>query len=174
MFLLQLMHIPKLKRYILFFNQNSLFCLTRFLLGLQYYFFNFFYCCSITVIPIYSPLLSPAQLTPHLPHSLLPPLSLSLGLLHMFLDLTLPLLSPVIPLPTPLWLLSVCSLFPCLWFQFARLFVLLIRFHLKVRSYGICLLPPVISLGIMLSSSIQAVAKGRSSFFLSAVQYSIA
>ena len=45
-------------------------------------------------------------------------------------------------LPTPLWLLSVCSLIQCLWFYFAHLFVLLIRFHLQVRSYGICLLPP--------------------------------
>ena len=49
-----------------------------------------------------------------------------------------------LPLSTssPLWSLSVCPLFPCLWFYFAHLFVLLIRFHLKVRSYGICLSPP--------------------------------
>ena len=34
--------------------------------------------------------------------------------------------------------LSNCSLFQCLWLYFACLFVLLIRFQLKVRSYGIC------------------------------------
>ena len=37
---------------------------------------------------------------------------------------TLPLLSLIIPLSQPLWLLSVCSLFPCLWFYFACLFCL--------------------------------------------------
>ena len=33
------------------------------------------------------------------------------------------LFSPNIPLPTPFWLLSVCSLFQCLWLYFACLFV---------------------------------------------------
>ena len=41
-----------------------------------------------------------------------------------------PLLSPIISLDPPLWLLLVCSLFQCLWLYFARLLVLLIRFHL--------------------------------------------
>ena len=50
--------------------------------------------------------------------------------LYMFLELTLLLLSLVMSLPPPLWSLSICSSFPCLWFYFARLFVLLIRFHL--------------------------------------------
>ena len=40
-------------------------------------------------------------------------------------------------LPPPLWLLSDYSLFQCIWFYFARLFVLLIRFQLKVRSYAV-------------------------------------
>ena len=53
-----------------------------------------------------------------------------------------PLLSPVIPFPPPLWSLSVCSLFPSLCFYFAHLFVLLIRFHLQVRSHGISLSLP--------------------------------
>ena len=43
----------------------------------------------------------------------------SMGPLSMFLDLTLPLLSPVTPLPPPLCSLSLCSLFPCLWFNCA-------------------------------------------------------
>ena len=33
-----------------------------------------------------------------------------------------PLFSPIILLPTPLWLLSVCFLFQCLWLDFACLF----------------------------------------------------
>ena len=44
--------------------------------------------------------------------------------------------------PHPLWLLSVCSLFQCLWLYFACFYVLLIRFQLKVRSYGTCLSLP--------------------------------
>ena len=86
------------------------------------------------------PLLSPALPTPtsYIPSSLTL-LSLSVGPLYMFLDD----LSPSFPQypPTPC-LLSFCSLFPCLWFYFAHLFVLLIRFHLQVRSYGIFLSPP--------------------------------
>ena len=38
-----------------------------------------------------------------------------------------------------LWSLLAFSQFQCLWLYFACLFVLLIRFLLKVRSYGICL-----------------------------------
>ena len=56
--------------------------------------------------------------------------------------MTLPLFSPIIPFPLLLWLLSVCSLFQCLWLYFACLFVLLIRFHLQVRSYSVCLSLP--------------------------------
>ena len=37
---------------------------------------------------------------------------------------------PPYPLPSLLCSLSVCSLFPCLWFCFAHLFVLFIRFLL--------------------------------------------
>ena len=49
-------------------------------------------------------------------------------------------LFPCNSLPFPLWSLSACSLFQCLWLYFACLFILLIRFLLKVRLYGICLL----------------------------------
>ena len=101
-----------------------------------YFFFKNY--CSITVVPIFLPLLSSALLTPtsHIQSSSLP-LSLSMGPLYMFHDdpsSTFLIIS--------LWLLSVCSLFPCFWFYFARLFVLLIRFQLKVRSYGMCLSQP--------------------------------
>ena len=44
--------------------------------------------------------------------------------------MTLLLLSLIIPFPPPLWLLSVYSLFQCLWLYFVCLFVLLLRLHL--------------------------------------------
>ena len=91
-----------------------------------FYFLLLFNCHCPHVSPI--SLLCPTQPPP--PIFSPPPLSLSVGPLHMFLDLTLPLLSTLIPLPTPFWLLSVCSLFPCLCFCFAHLFVLLNMFHL--------------------------------------------
>ena len=47
-------------------------------------------------------------------------------------------------LPCPLWSLSAYSQFQWLWLYFACLFVLLIRFLLKVRSYGIYLFLPVL------------------------------
>ena len=73
---------------------------------------------------------------PHLPLLIPPPL----GFVHVSFIVFPENPSPISP--SPLWSLSVCSLFPCLWFYFACLFVLLIRFHLKVRSHGICLSPP--------------------------------
>ena len=50
-------------------------------------------------------------------------------------------LSPHYPLPSPVCSLSACSQFQYLWLHFAFLFILLIIFQLKVRSYGICPLP---------------------------------
>ena len=93
-----------------------------------------------------------SHLSPFFPHcSLLPcsPLSplrqssLPHCLCPWVLYIHVPWLDPSPPLPiihlsSPLWSLTVCSLFPCLCFYFACLFVLLIRFHLEVRSYGIC------------------------------------
>ena len=51
-------------------------------------------------------------------------------------------LFPCYPLPPPLWLLSVGSLFQCLWLYLVCFFLLLIKFQLKVRSYCICQSPP--------------------------------
>ena len=86
----------------------------------------FFYCCSITVVLIPPPSLSPWPIHLHLPQSVFPvsplPLSLSMGPLYKFLD-DPSLLSPIIPLSHPLWSLSVCSSFSCLWFCFACCFV---------------------------------------------------
>ena len=68
---------------------------------------------SSTVVSILSPQLSPAQPTPTSHPRSYPSLALSMGPLYMFLD-DLPLFSHY-PFPPPLWLLSVCSLFQCLW-----------------------------------------------------------
>ena len=40
--------------------------------------------------------------------------------------MTLPLFPPLSPSPHPLWSLSVCSLFKCLWFYFAHLLVFVV------------------------------------------------
>ena len=72
----------------------------------------------------------PLPYPPHLPLSILFPFWLCPWDLNIHSSTTLPLLSSVIPLAPPLWLLSVCSLFQCLWLYYTCLFVLLIRFHL--------------------------------------------
>ena len=63
-----------------------------------------------------------------------------------------------------------CHFVPCFHASssiFPHLFLLFIRFLLQVRSYGILSFTAwLISLSIMLSGSIHAVTKGRSSFFL--------
>ena len=105
------------------------------------FFFHFvvFYWCSSTLV-----CLSPSPLLPSHPHlSCLtrPNLDLCMCPLYLFLK-TVHHFPPFICPPCPLWLLTVCSSFQCLWLYFACLFVLLIRSHLKVRSYGICLSPP--------------------------------
>ena len=57
------------------------------------WYLSFLNCCSSTVVFIFPPPFSPSH-----PQSF-PPLALSTGPLYMFLDLTLPFLSPVILLP---------------------------------------------------------------------------
>ena len=103
-------------------------------------FFPFFNFIVVQVqLSAFSPIPSLPLLPP--PPSILTPLALSMGPSYMFLDN----LSPSFlcyPPPPPLWFPSVCSVFQCLWFYFACLFVLLIKFHLKVKSDGICLLLP--------------------------------
>ena len=103
----------------------------------------FFYYCSSTVVSIFTPPLLPAS-----PIPTSDPQTYCLWLcpcvLYTCSLMDLPLFSSIIPLPPPLWLLSVCSLFQCFWLYFVCLFVLLIRFHLQVKSYGICLSPPAL------------------------------
>ena len=79
----------------------------------------FFYCCSSTVISIFPPSY------PSLPPTLDPtPLWLYPCILYTCSLMTLPLFSHY-----PLRLLSVCSLFQCLWLYFVCLIVLLIRWE---------------------------------------------
>ena len=129
--------------------------------------------CSNTVVSIFSlPLpLAPAPLTP--PPTFNPtPICLCPWVLYICSLMTLPLLSLIILLFPPLRLLSVYSLFQRLWLCFACLFCWLgsligeIIWYLSFATW-------LISLSIMLSSSIHAVAEGISSFFLSAAYYSI-
>ena len=56
-------------------------------------------------------------------------------------------------LPPLFPLVTVCSLFPSLWFYFAHLFVFLIRLDLQVRSNGTC------SIHLLLSSPSEMKAK---------------
>ena len=83
----------------------------------------FFYCCSTTVVPIFPPSLSPTPLTPtfhtqsNYPHCLCPWVLYTCSLMTLFL------LSPIILLPFPFWLLSVFSFLQFLWiYLFACLF----------------------------------------------------
>ena len=86
-------------RTLLLLVSMNTFYLTNKFLKIQY--LSIFYYCLITFVFIFSPLLSPALPTPHLPHSIPPPLSLSLGPLFMFLDLTLPFFFPLSSSPLP-------------------------------------------------------------------------
>ena len=97
----------------------------------EFFFFftsNIFYCRSSTVVTIFPPPLSPAPPTPtsHLPLRILPCSGFAHG---FFIHLPwgpFPFFPPLSP--SPVWLLSVCSLFHCLWFYFACLFVLFISY----------------------------------------------
>ena len=103
-----------IERNVLFFKNVFIYLVIYFLLLL------FSYSC-----PVFSPLFIPT-LSPPYSYSQSSPLSMLISLLFVFLGLPLPLLSCVMPLLSPLWSLSVYSLFPSLWFYFAHLFVLLI------------------------------------------------
>ena len=94
-----------------------------------------------------------------------PPLCLSMGPLYMYLEA-----SPSFPCyPHPLWSLSVCSSFPCsilltcLFCWLCSTYVPL-RFHVIGEiTWCLSFIAWLISLTIIFSSSIHAVAKGRSS-----------
>ena len=122
------------------------------------YFLNFLLLFNYTC-PHFPPLLSPAlpSSTFHIQFSPQPLLSLSMGPVYIFLDLLFPLLSPLLS--------GHCHF--VLYFHdpgsilFSCLFPLIgeIIWYLSFTTW-------LISLSLILSNSIHAVAKGRSSFFL--------
>ena len=81
---------------------------------------NFFIVVQLQVSPFSSRYSPPLYPPPPPTFSPPPTLSLSMGPLYMFLVHPSPSLPPLPPF-TPFWLLSACSLFPCLWFCFACL-----------------------------------------------------
>ena len=93
---------------------------------------------TITGVPIFFPSAHLLPAPSPLP-SLWPSPHCCLRVMHMCsLANPFAIFHPVLPSP-PLWQLSVCSMYLCLCVYFVRQFVLFIRFHIEVRSYGICL-----------------------------------
>ena len=124
-----------------------------------------FYCCSITVVCIFSPLLYPTPAKHTSPPCFHPPPWFCLRVLYSSSWKPFSLLSlPPSPLATVrLFLISMSLVIFCLLFSSVD-YVLLkgeIIWYLSLTVW-------LILLSIMLSSSIHAFAKGRSSFFLSA------
>ena len=77
----------------------------------------FLNCHSIIFVPIFSPLPISAHPIPH-SHSQFPPCCPCPWVIHTYsLTSPFPFFPPLRPFPH-LWLLSVCSVFPCLWFYF--------------------------------------------------------
>ena len=129
----------------------------------------FFICDFLINVPIQSPFSHHHFPLPHLPPAILPPLALSMGPLYMFLDDPSLPLPHYISLPLPLGTVSLFFISMSL-----VLFCSLVCFVDYVPPIGeviwyLSFTTWLISLSIMLSRSIYAVVKGRSSFFLSAV-----
>ena len=129
--------------------------------------FSFFYCCSCTVVSIFPSLLSPAPPTPT-SHPQSYPLWLCPWVLYTCSLMTLSLLSPVTPFPSPLVTVSLFFISMSLViFYFLVCFVDQLPLIGEIIWY-LSLTSWLTSLSITLSSSIHAVTKGRSSV-LSAV-----
>ena len=154
------------KKYILLFE---VFIYLFFLLLIAFLFlFLFFYCYLITVVCLFSPSLHPTPGEPTSLPPLHPPPWICSCVLYSSSCNPLYLLSPPPP-PTPalaivtLFLTSMslvifCLLFPSIAYVPVKGEII---WYLSLTSW-------LISLSIMLSSFIHAVAKGISSFFLSA------
>ena len=85
----------------------------------------------------FSPHHVPHPIHPRFPTSNLLPLGLSMGPLNMVLDGLSPIFPQYPSLPSPL--VSVSLFFISMSLVIFCLLIQLIRFHLQVRSYGICL-----------------------------------
>ena len=126
----------------------------------------FFYCYSITVVCLFSPSLPPTPAEPtSLPNPHHPPRFCPCVLYNSSCNPLFPLSPHHAPLatatlfPTSMSLVVFCSLFSFVDYVPVKGEII---WYLSLTSW-------LISLSIMLSSSIHAVAKGISSFFLSAV-----
>ena len=88
--------------------------------------------CEVTIFSFIFFIVVQVPLSPFPPHhspcpTLDPtPLWLCPCVLYTCSLMTLPLFPPLSPSPHPLWSLSVCSLFKCLWFYFAHLLVFVV------------------------------------------------
>ena len=147
-------------------------CQLPLLLFLCFYLLLFFIVVQVQLSPL-PPNTHPRPTHPHLPPLVLPSLALSMCALCMFLDDPSPTSphysSPLSPLVTVnLFFISMTLVIFCLLVCFVGQVPIIheIIWYLSFTSW-------LISLSIMLSSSIYAVANDRRSFFLSAVQYSI-
>ena len=131
--------------------------------------FNFLNCCSSTVVSIFTPICPILASAPQT----YPMLVLSMCPLYMFLDDLSPSFLCYTPSTSPLFTVSLFFIS-----MFLVIFCLLVCFVDQVPPIGdmiryLSFAAWLISLSIMLSRSIHAVTKGRSSFFLSVAQYSI-
>ena len=138
-------------------------------INLELFFFNF-YCYSITVVCIFFPSLHPTPANPtSLPHLHPPPWFCPCVLYSSSCNPLSPLSPPHSALAiVRLFLISMSLVIFCLPFSFVDYVPVKgeITWYLSLATW-------LISLSIMLSSSIHAVAKGISSFFLSAAYNSI-
>lgn len=103
---------------------------------LQFLFLSTFFIVIQVQFSPFPPPLHPTSAIPHFPH-LIPPLfsSVHVSFLHAPKNSSTP--PPHYALPTPFWVLSVLNF--KVWLYFDSFFVFLIRFHIWVRSDGICL-----------------------------------
>ena len=130
-----------------------------------FFWINYFICCSITVVCIFSPPLPPTPAKPTSLPCFHPPPWFCPCVLY---SSSRKPFSPLSPSHSPLaivrlFLTSMSLVIFCLLFSLVD--------YVPVKGeiiWYLSLTVWLISLSIMLSSSIHAVAKGRSSFFLSA------
>ena len=127
------------------------------------FFIEYFYCWHYADVPIPpSSLPASTQLPPSGNHHIILHV---LGYYIYILCLISAFFHPVPHPHSPPTAVSLCTMYPCLWFYFVCFFI---GFHIQVRSYIWHLSSTnwLISLSIILSRSIHAVAKGKISFFI--------